>query len=65
MTTLVRALPPASTLFRGNSVRPSRVNWPLLIAIAILSAVLIADAVIIAVAPPSFAELGSFYVTTT
>jgi hypothetical protein len=50
---------------RGSAAAPSPINRPLLIAISLFLAVLIADAVIIAEAAPNIADLGSLYITST
>jgi hypothetical protein len=62
--TAVRTMPMAAP-HRGSAVAPSPDRRPLLIAISLLLAVLIAEAVIIAAAAPSLAELGSLYITST
>jgi hypothetical protein len=62
--TAVRTLPLAAPT-RGSAARPSPIDRPLLIAISLFLAVLIADAVIIATAAPRIAELGSLYITST
>jgi hypothetical protein len=62
--TAVRTMPLAA-LTRRSAARPSPVNRPLLIAISLFLAVLIAEAVIIAAAAPSIAGLGSLYTTST
>jgi hypothetical protein len=63
--TAVRTMPLAA-LSRGSAaIRRSPINRPLLIAISLFLAVLIAEAVIIAAAAPRIAELGSFYITST
>jgi len=61
-----RALPvPVFSKFDRGTVRNVHANWPLLIAAGLFLAVLIADAVLIAAAAPSLAEIGSLYVTVT
>jgi hypothetical protein len=49
----------------GKSVRNKPANRPLLIAAVLFLAVLIADAMLIAMAAPSMADIGSLYVTVT
>jgi hypothetical protein len=56
---------PLAASTRGSAARPSATNRPLLIAISLFLAVLIAEAVIIAAAAPGIAELGSLYTTST
>jgi hypothetical protein len=64
--TLVRgmSLTPFESPVRGRAARTSWLRSPLLIAAALVVAVLIADAVLIAVAAPSAADLGALYVTS-
>jgi hypothetical protein len=58
------SLAPFVNPVRGRTARTSRVRPPLLIAAAIVVAALIADAVLIAVAAPSAADLGALYLTS-
>jgi hypothetical protein len=62
--TAVRTMPVAAPT-RGGADRPSATHRPLLIAISLFLAVLIAEAVIIAAAAPSIAELSTLYITST
>lgn len=64
--TLVRgmSLTPFVNPVRGYTARTSWVRSPLIVAAAFLLAVLIADAVLIAVAAPSAADLTTLYVTS-
>lgn len=64
-TTRTMSLTPAILRFDRGTVRRSRPYRPHLIAAALFLAVLIADAVLIATAAPSVAEIGSLYVTVT
>jgi hypothetical protein len=61
--TSVRTISLPATPFRRTA--PRQVNRPLLAAIAIFLAVLIADIAIIAAAVPNIAALGSLYITST
>jgi hypothetical protein len=58
------SLTPFVNPVRGRTARTSWVRPPLLIAAALVVAVLIADAVLIAVAAPRAADLGALYVTS-
>lgn len=66
MTTIrTMSLTPAIPRLDRSAVRKAHANRPLLITAALLLAVLIADAVLIAMAAPSIAEIGSLYAAVT
>jgi hypothetical protein len=61
--TSVRTMPLTAAPFRGNAVRSTRLNSPLLIAIAVFLAVLIADVALIAAVAPSVAQMDPSSIT--
>lgn len=64
-TTHTMSLQPAYSRFDRGTARKARANRPLIIAVALFLAVLIADVVLIAKAAPSIADIGSLYITST
>lgn len=66
--TLIRTVPAVTPFRRGGAHRAGHrwhVNPASAIAVAVFLAVLIADALLIAMAAPRIADLGSLYVSST